>query len=87
MISKETIRNNGNKNFKDTRTTQNWKIRLNEEEFSNWKGNQNRFFLLFDRAYKNNLGKAGAGGTINDPWGKMLISYEWGLGETTNNKA
>lgn len=73
-ISRATIRNNGNKNLRDTPIAQNWKIRLNEEEFTNWKGNQKWFFLFFDMASKNNLGKAGVGGIINDPLGKMLIS-------------
>jgi len=42
-------------------------MRLNEEEYTKWKGNQKRFCLFFDGAFKNNPGKAQAGGTINDP--------------------
>lgn len=68
-------------------TTQNWKNRINEEEFINWKENKKRYNLSFDGTSKNNPGKAGAGGIITNLGGKVIVSYEWGLGETTNNKA
>lgn len=64
-----------------TPTVQNWKIQLK------WRENQKSYCLFFDGASKNNPGKAGVGGIIIDPWGKAMVSYEWGLGETTNNKA
>lgn len=41
---------------------------MNEEEFAEWKKNQNRFSLFLDGASKNNPGKAGAGGFISDTW-------------------
>ena len=50
------------------------------------KKKQNRFSLFFDGASKNNPRKAGAGGLISDPDGKEIVTYEWVLGETTNNK-
>jgi len=43
--------------------------------------------LFFDGASKNNPGKAGAGGIIKDSQGKTIVSYEWGLGEMSNNLA
>lgn len=48
---------------------------------------QKRYILFFYRASKNNPGKAGAGRVIIDPVEKKLISYEWSLGEMTNNRA
>jgi len=78
-ISKVTIKNNSNKSLRNTPTTQNWKIWLNEEEFSTWEENRKRFFLFFDGASKYTPRKVGAGGIIIDPWGKTKIFYEWGL--------
>jgi len=43
--------------------------------------------LQFDGASKNNPGKAGAGGIIFYPSGKKIVTYEWGLGQISNNKA
>jgi len=62
-------------------------MRLSEEEFATWKKNQRRHCLYFDGASKHNPGKAGAGGIILDPDGKENVTYEWGLGEVSNNKA
>lgn len=43
--------------------------------------------MHFDGAAKNNPGKAGAGGIIKDTQGKVLVRYEWGLGQMSNNLA
>jgi len=60
---------------------------MNEKEFEEWRKRQKGFSLFFDGASKNNPRKSGAGGVIIDPNGKTIVSYEWGLGESTNNKA
>jgi len=46
----------------------------------------NRNCLFFDCASKNNPGRAGAGGILLNPGGNNTITYEWGFGETSNNK-
>lgn len=51
------------------------------------KKNQNRYFLYFYGASKHYPRKAGAGGIILDPDGKENVTYEWGLGQISNNKA
>ena len=60
---------------------------MSEEELINWRKNQNRYYLYIDGASKHNPGKAGAGGIILDPDGKENVTYEWGLGQISNNKA
>eukprot|EP00253_Pinus_taeda_P013290 PITA_13290 len=64
-----------------------WKLRGTRDEVNNWIQNQKRYTLHFDGASKNNPGRAGAGGTIRDPQGKTIVTYEWGLGTMSNNKA
>eukprot|EP00253_Pinus_taeda_P017560 PITA_17560 len=64
-----------------------WKLRGSEEEIRGWIQNQKRPSLHFDGASKNNLGQAGARGVIKDQQGKILVTYEWGLGIMSNNKA
>jgi len=85
-IGKAILENNGKIGPKKAPTTRNWKLRMSEKEFEEWRKNQNRFSLFFNGVSKNNPGKAGASGVISDPDGKEIITYEWGLGETTNNK-
>jgi len=65
----------------------NWNLRGTKEEISQWILAQNRNTLHFDGASKNNPGKAGAGGIIKDQQGKVLVIYEWGLGQMSNNMA
>lgn len=60
---------------------------MSEEELTNWRKNQNRYCLYFDEASKHNPGKAGAGGIILYPDGKENVTYEWGFGQISNNKA
>eukprot|EP00253_Pinus_taeda_P010187 PITA_10187 len=64
-----------------------WKLRLKEEEFTKWLSNCNRFCLFFDGATKSNPGLAGAGSLICNANGECILSFEWGLGENSNNRA
>jgi len=64
-----------------------WKLRGSQNEIEKWIQNQKTYTLHFDGASKNNPGKAGAGGIILDQEGKVISTYEWGLGNMTNNKA
>eukprot|EP00253_Pinus_taeda_P035640 PITA_35640 len=64
-----------------------WKLRGTKEEVNNWIQKQRRPTLHFDGASKNNPGQAGAGGIIKDSQGKTIVTYEWGLGSMSNNKA
>ena len=67
--------------------SQEWKLRGTEEEVNNWIRSQNRHVLYFDGASKKNPGQAGAGGIIKDLQGNLMVSFEWGLGQMSNNKA
>lgn len=60
---------------------------MTEEEIESWKRQQNRYCLQFDGASKNNPGKVGASGIVFYPSGKKIVTYEWGLGKISNNKA
>jgi len=64
-----------------------WKLRGTKEEITQWIHDQKRTILQFDGASKNNPGKAGVGGIIKDQHGKILVTYEWGLGQMSNNMA
>jgi len=64
-----------------------WKIRLKEDEFTEWLQNSNSHSLFFDGASKSNLGVAGAGGVIYNPNGDPIVSFEWGLRNLSNNRA
>jgi len=64
-----------------------WKIRLKQDEFSRWLCSSNLHSLFFDGASKSNPGAAGAGGIIFSPSGDPLVSFEWGLGTLSNNRA
>ena len=55
---------------------------MSEEELTNWREKQNRYCLYFDGASK----QAGAGGIILNLYGKENFTYEWGLGQISNNK-
>lgn len=59
---------------------------MTKEEIERWKKLRNRHCLHFDGASKNKSGKAGVGGKILDPNGKKIVTYEWGLGQISNNK-
>jgi len=64
-----------------------WKLRDSNEEVREWIQNQKRPSLHFDGASKNNPGQAGAGGVIKDHQGKTIVTYEWGLGTMSTNRA
>eukprot|EP00253_Pinus_taeda_P035972 PITA_35972 len=64
-----------------------WKLRGPEEEIRGWIQNQKRPSLHFDGASKNNPRQVGVGGVIKDQQGKIMVTYEWGLGIMSNNKA
>lgn len=64
-----------------------WEICLDELKFMKWRSQLEKPCLFFDGASKGNPGAAGGGGVILDQFGNMELSYSWGLGSDTNNKA
>lgn len=63
-----------------------WKITTKEEEFSSWLRGSNSLYLFFNGAFKSNPGIASAGRFIYNPSGRIIATYEWGLGNLSNNK-
>jgi len=63
-----------------------WKLCLNNNNFSTWQSQQHSHLLFFEGATTGNPGVAGAGVVIYDSDGNKLIYYFWGLGKTTNKK-
>ena len=43
--------------------------------------------IFFNRASKGNPGKAGAGGLVFYPGGRLETIFSWGVGQLTNNQA
>jgi len=64
-----------------------WEIRLPAQDYKMWIQSNNCPTLFFDGASKSNPGQAGAGGVILNESGDNICSYEWSLGEKTNNNA
>jgi ribonuclease HI len=64
-----------------------WEIQMKEEEFGEWKSQRSKHILFFDGASKGNPGVAGGGGVLLNPDGQLELSYAWGLGVETNNRA
>ena len=64
-----------------------WQVRISEKEFSEWLQMKNKVSIFFDGASKGNPGKAGAGGLILYPGGKLETNFNWGVGQLTNNQA
>ena len=64
-----------------------WEIRMDKTQFENWLRERKLFKLFFDRASKGNLGRAGGGGVIMDPGGKIMTEYSWNIGYDSNNMA
>jgi len=60
---------------------------LDEQEFIKWNSTLDEWCLFFDGASKGNPSQAGGGGIIIDPFGKLHLSYAWGLGYASNNQA
>ena len=69
---------------RQSKTSKEWKIRLNEKDFFACINKQSRHTLFFDGAVKGNPGKAGAGGVIKNLKGRIEHSYAWGLGHNTS---
>lgn len=64
-----------------------WEIRMEEEDFEEWKRQRSKHILFFDGASKGNPRVAGGGGVLVNPNGQLDLSYAWGLGAETNNRA
>ena len=62
-------------NLRQNKTKENWQIRLNEKDFSEWLIKHSSFFLFFDGAANGNFGKAGAGGVIKNIEGRVVHSF------------
>ena len=88
LLDQNTSNQKGNvSSNRNNNVSPNSKIRLKEEEFAGWLKNRNKHYLCFDGASKSNPGVAGAGGPIFNANGDKIMSYEWGLGHTSNNRA
>jgi ribonuclease HI/exonuclease III len=72
---------------RQSKPSKEWQIRLKEKDFSAWLNNHSKHTLLFDGAAKGNPGKAGAGGVIKNPVGRIEHSFAWGLGHNTSIQA
>jgi len=64
-----------------------WEIRKEEQEFEEWKTKETKHILFFDGASKENSGLAGGGGVLVRPTRFLEISFAWGLGIESNNRA
>jgi ribonuclease HI len=62
-------------------------LRLPNQEFYQWKRQQNSHLLFFDGASTGNPGATGAGGVVFDSEGNKVMDFAWGLGKATNNHA
>ena len=52
-----------------------WEVHLDKSQFENWLKERKIFKLFFDGASKGNPGRAGGGGVIINPEGKVEIEY------------
>ena len=66
---------------------ENWEIIMDKSQFENWLRERKIFKLFFDEASKGNPGKAGGGGVVINPIGKVEIEYSWNIGHKSNNMA
>ena len=64
-----------------------WKVRIDKSQFENWLRERKVFKLFFNEDSKGNPGRAGGGGVIFDPGGKMESEYFWNIGYDSNNMA
>ena len=60
---------------------------MDKSQFENWLRERKIFKLFFDGASKGNPGKAGGGGVVINPRGKVEIEYSWSIGHESNNMA
>ena len=67
--------------------SEDWDIRMDNSQFENWLRERKIFKLFFDGASKGNPGRAGGGGVVIDPGGKVVIKYYWNIGHNSNNMA
>jgi len=65
-------------------TAKNWKLRLDNKEFEEWRKNEKRF-NLFSMGHQRITQEKQV--QVIDPNGKTITTYEWSLEEITNNKA
>ena len=64
-----------------------WEIRMDKSQFENWLRERKIFKLFSDGASKGNPGRAGGGGVVINPKGKVEIEYSWNIGYDFNNMA
>ena len=62
-------------NIVDAKKLEEWEIRMDNSQFENWLKERKIFKLFFDGASKGNPGKAGGGGVIINPDGKVEVEY------------
>jgi hypothetical protein len=66
---------------------ENWEIKKEEQDFEEWKRKENKHILFFVGASKGNPGLDGGGGVLVSPTGHLELSFSWGLGIESNNRA
>jgi len=74
-------------NSMDRKKSEDWDIRMDKSQFENWLRERKIFKLFFDGASKGNPRRAGGGGVVIDPGGKVEIEYYWNIGHNSNNMA
>ena len=64
-------------NNADAKKLEEWDIKMDNSHFENWLKERKIFKLFFDGASKGNPRKAGGGGVIINPDGKVEVEYCW----------
>ena len=70
-----------------TKQLENWEIRIDKSQFENWMKEMKIFKLFFDGVSKGNPGRAGGGGVVIYPEGKIDLEYYWNIGRDSNSMA